>query len=79
MKKTNKIKKSVEMNKSLIEGAKLKRKQEEDDKEITRQVDLIKNKSIMSRRSQKRNHERINSQSGMRDINTDNQSQAKMV
>ena len=36
MKKTNKIKKSVEMNKSLIEGAKLKRKQEEDDKEITR-------------------------------------------
>ena len=74
MKKTNKIKKSVEMNKSLIEGAKLKRKQEEDDKEITRQVDLIKNK-----RSQKRNHERINSQSGMSDINTDNQSQAKMV
>ena len=36
MKKTNEIKKNVEMNKSLIEGAKLKRKQEEDDKEITR-------------------------------------------
>ena len=36
MKKTNDIRRSVEMNKSLIEGAKLRRKQEEDDKEITR-------------------------------------------
>eukprot|EP00347_Sterkiella_histriomuscorum_P009317 403341667 len=49
MKKTNMIRKNVEENKSLIEGAKQRKRQEQDDQEIARQVDMIKKKNLNKR------------------------------
>lgn len=49
MKKTNEIKRNIEANKSLIEAARQKKRQEEDDCEIARQVDQIKQKNFNKR------------------------------
>jgi len=43
---SNGIRKSMNSNKSLIEAARLKKKAEKDDKEIKKQVEQIKSKSL---------------------------------
>jgi hypothetical protein len=43
---SNGIRKSINSNKSLIEAARLKKKAEKDDKEIKKQVEQIKGKSL---------------------------------
>lgn len=55
MAESKRIRKSMNQNKSLIEAARLKKKAQQDDQEIMKQVELIKSKSL-HRGPSKSNH-----------------------
>ncbi|CDW76865.1 UNKNOWN [Stylonychia lemnae] len=68
MRKTNQIRRNVEENKSLIENVKQRKRQEQDDIEIAKQVDMIKKRNFNKRSSRQNDSQNRNSQANFSEM-----------
>lgn len=59
MKKTKEIQQNVQASKSLIEYARQRKRKEEDDREIKKQIEMIKDKNLHKRREKYSDQNRV--------------------